>query len=267
MTSSTVVFTLQGPMQAWAAQPTTRHRPTSPAPTKTGVIGLVANALGRDRADTIDDLAALRIAVRHDQPGSVEQDMRTIGSGAMPVLPAELHALPTLAKTAEKHGIDQATRPYTRVTGEKTVKGRRTPTRGKNAVIGYDYYLTDAAFTVALEGDSHIVAGIADALHSPARPLYLGRKSYPVATPLNPEQSSSGLLAALTARPIIGGADPDTVTTTIEDDHGTWIDDQPVHFGTRHRSARRHRTIPPTRTTAPTSTPLIDFFSPQGPRP
>lgn len=46
------------------------------------------------------------------------------------------------------------------------------------------YYLADAVFLAAVEGDSGLIEGIQDALRRPAFPLYLGRRSCPAAEPL-----------------------------------------------------------------------------------
>ena len=51
--------------------------PPRPAPTKSGVIGLLAAALGRGRTADLTDLAALRFGVRIDQPGISVRDFQT----------------------------------------------------------------------------------------------------------------------------------------------------------------------------------------------
>lgn len=53
------------------------RRTTETAPTKSGVTGLLAAALGRDRSADLSDLAALRFAVRIDQPGTRLRDFQT----------------------------------------------------------------------------------------------------------------------------------------------------------------------------------------------
>lgn len=73
----TLLLRLKGPMQSWGDSSRFGVRATAAAPTKSGVIGLVAAALGRPRTAELDDLAGLRFAVRVDQPGSLLRDYQT----------------------------------------------------------------------------------------------------------------------------------------------------------------------------------------------
>lgn len=75
---ATLLLRLAAPMQAWG-RATSRftQRETAPAPTKSGVLGLLAAAQGRRRSDPVEDLAGLRFGVRIDQPGSVHPDFQT----------------------------------------------------------------------------------------------------------------------------------------------------------------------------------------------
>lgn len=86
---ATLLLRLQGPMQSWGTRSRFDHRETWPYPTKSGVIGLLAAALGRDRAKDISDLAALRMGVRVDKPGTLMVDYQT----AQGVLTADLRNL------------------------------------------------------------------------------------------------------------------------------------------------------------------------------
>lgn len=75
--TATLLLLLRGPMQSWGDESRFASRATGPHPTKSGVLGLVAAALGRRRTDPIEDLAALRFAVRIDQSGSLLRDYQT----------------------------------------------------------------------------------------------------------------------------------------------------------------------------------------------
>lgn len=75
---STLLLRLAGPMQAWGScSYYERRRMTEKTPTKSGVIGLIAAALGcrRDNDDMIDYLtSSLRMGVRVDREGKIMED-------------------------------------------------------------------------------------------------------------------------------------------------------------------------------------------------
>lgn len=73
----TLLMQLIAPMQSWGTQSLFSHRDTGFEPSKSGVIGLICAALGRDRAEPIDDLAALKMGVRVDRQGVVLKDYHT----------------------------------------------------------------------------------------------------------------------------------------------------------------------------------------------
>ena len=68
---------LAGPMQSWGSASRFVRRTTEIAPTKSGVIGLIAAAQGRRRTDEIEDLLQLKFAIRIDQPGTMVRDFQT----------------------------------------------------------------------------------------------------------------------------------------------------------------------------------------------
>ncbi|WP_274520372.1 type I-E CRISPR-associated protein Cas5/CasD [Corynebacterium heidelbergense] len=70
-------MTLSGPLQSWGVDGRFVNRTTALTPTKSGVVGLLAAALGRERTEPIADLAELRFGVRTDQVGSVLRDFQT----------------------------------------------------------------------------------------------------------------------------------------------------------------------------------------------
>lgn len=75
--SAVVLLRLSGPMQSWGTRSRFIHRDTESEPTKSGVLGLVAAALGRPREEDLSDLAAMSMAVRIDAPGHPEVDYQT----------------------------------------------------------------------------------------------------------------------------------------------------------------------------------------------
>lgn len=74
---ATLLLRLQGPMQSWGTTSRFDERDTQLEPSKSGVLGLVCAALGRDRHEPVDDLAVLRMGVRVDQEGVPMRDYQT----------------------------------------------------------------------------------------------------------------------------------------------------------------------------------------------
>jgi CRISPR system Cascade subunit CasD len=66
-----------GPMQSWGTRSRFQERDTEREPSKSGVIGLLCAALGRDRSEAIDDLAGLKMGVRVDREGMLRKDYQT----------------------------------------------------------------------------------------------------------------------------------------------------------------------------------------------
>ena len=75
--TSTLLLRLQAPMQAWGVQSLFSSRDTCREPTKSGVIGLLCCALGRQRNEPLDDLLDLKMGVRVDQEGHLLKDFQT----------------------------------------------------------------------------------------------------------------------------------------------------------------------------------------------
>lgn len=75
--SYSLLLLLKGPMQSWGDESRYGTRATGTTPSKSGVIGLLAAAQGRQRADPIEDLVAMDFAVRVDQSGSLMRDYQT----------------------------------------------------------------------------------------------------------------------------------------------------------------------------------------------
>lgn len=67
-------------MQSWGTGSRFSARQTDLAPSKSGVIGLVAAAQGLRRTEPLTELVGLRFGVRADQPGRVLRDFQTARS-------------------------------------------------------------------------------------------------------------------------------------------------------------------------------------------
>ncbi|MGW6743085.1 type I-E CRISPR-associated protein Cas5/CasD [Streptomyces sp. NPDC055025] len=139
--TSVLTLRMAGPLQAWGASSRFVRRTTESAPTKSGVIGLLAAAVGIERGD--DDglarLSALRFGVRIDQPGTRVRDFQTA----------------------------------------------HHPVTGKSMPLSERFYLADAVFVAAVEGDGTLIGSLHRALRSPVYPPYLGRRSCPPARPVD----------------------------------------------------------------------------------
>lgn len=136
----TLLLRLAGAMQSWGTTSRFDQRDTGKEPSKSGVIGLLAAALGIDRGNwsDLEPLTRLSMGVRHDRPGVPKRDYQT----AQNIISAD---------------------------GSKT---------HETAVTTRDY-LADAAFLVGLEGqDRSLIERMHSALREPVWPLALGRKSY-----------------------------------------------------------------------------------------
>lgn len=74
---STLLLRLSAPLQAWGSASRFTNRKTDSQPTKSGVVGLLAAALGRSREDDLTDLRNLHFGVRTDQSGTLVRDFQT----------------------------------------------------------------------------------------------------------------------------------------------------------------------------------------------
>lgn len=75
---STLLLRLAAPLQAWGYESKFETRRTSREPTKSGVIGLLAAAMGRSRDESVEDLCKLHFGVRVDHEGELLHDYHTV---------------------------------------------------------------------------------------------------------------------------------------------------------------------------------------------
>ncbi len=203
--SLTLPLLLAGPLQAWGSASRFARRGTENAPTKSGVLGLLAAALGRDRNADLADLAELRFGVRVDQPGTRTRDYQTA------------HHLVT----------------------------------GVSMPVSERFYLSDAVFVAAVEGDPELVGKLYEAVRAPVHLPYLGRRSCPPSRPVDlGEPVLSPLEEVLLAQPWQaaewyqlrrGRREGSTIelTTLVDADPGDGradsLRDLPLSFDPRHR--------------------------------
>ena len=145
---ATLLLRLAAPLQAWGSDSKFETRKTDREPTKSGVIGLMAAALGLRRDDTagLARLNRLQFAVRVDREGELLVD----------------YHIASWEKEAPKKGKTE-----------------------KKTCVTYRHYLQDAVFLVGLESEDETwLQELEAALRHPVYPLYLGRRSCPPTLPL-----------------------------------------------------------------------------------
>ncbi|WP_328914908.1 MULTISPECIES: type I-E CRISPR-associated protein Cas5/CasD [unclassified Streptomyces] len=209
---SVLALRLAGPLQSWGVSARFARRTTETAPTKSGVIGLLAAAQGRERDADLSDLAALRFGVRVDQPGTRIRDFQTA-----------------------HHAVT-----------------------GKSMPVSERFYLADAVFVAAVEGEDALIDALYAAVRAPVFLPYLGRRSCPPAEPVDlGVRREADLRHVLEDEPWMAAAwyqrrldrEPFPrltviVESTPDEDPGDMVRDQPLSFDPRHRryALRGYRT-------------------------
>ena len=211
----TLLLRLMGPMQSWGTTSRFDQRDTGKEPSKSGVIGLIAAAMGIERENWIDlePLTRLSMGIRHDRPGVPKRDYQTAGCA----------------------------------TTDTIIQADGKP--AKSGVVSQRDYLADAAFLVGLEcEDRLLLEQIYAALQNPVWTLALGRKSYVPSEPIWIEDGlqDAPLREVLAQWPWISSirkweAPPEQLLVSFESDDGSGVlkMDQPLssfaerRFGTR----------------------------------
>jgi len=182
-----LLFQLYGPLASWGDIAVGEYRPSFAHPSKSAIIGLLAAALGirRDEEERQNSLAAsCSFAVRVDAMGVLLRDYHT-----------------TQVPSAKK-GVVYYTRRSELAKKEEL-----------NTILSSRDYRCDAAYTVAItvaNDAPYSLEELASALLKPVFTLYLGRKSCPLATPLQPQ-----IVNAATLRDALASVPPITVLADI----------------------------------------------------
>lgn len=204
---SVLLLQLAGPLQSWGAASRFSRRSTESAPTKSGVLGLLAAAQGRPRTADLSDLGTLRFGVRVDQPGTRVRDFHT---------------------------------------AHHQVSGKAMPVTER-------FYLADAVFLAAVEGDRALIEELHAAVRAPHFLPFLGRRACPPARRLDlGVRHDAGLETALLEHPWLASpwyrqqtapAAPDRLPVLLDsapgDPPGDIVADQPLSFDPRHRRYAR----------------------------
>lgn len=137
-----LILRLEGALQSWGENSKWDARDTAALPTKSGIVGLLACALGWARGDA--RIAALfgqiQVAVRADRPGVRMTDYHT-------------------------------------VTGHPLRNAEGKPRSRGNTIVTHRQYLQDASFLVILRAEEQTFRMLEQALRRPVWCVYLGRKS------------------------------------------------------------------------------------------
>jgi CRISPR system Cascade subunit CasD len=169
---NTLFLRLEGPLQSWGENCPWSERRTAPEPTKSGIVGLLACAMGwRDDSRLRQLSLDIRVGVRCEIQGTPTPltDYHTVGGG---------YSTPQLL-TAEGKPKLSSGRPHTEQTWRE--------------------YLCDASFLAAVQADPGNIEKMAFAVQWPVWPVYLGRKSCPPSAPLFDGTGNYDSLAAALA--------------------------------------------------------------------
>lgn len=202
-------------MQSWGTQSRFSIRDTDREPSKSGVIGMICCALGRDRSESLDDLNKLKMGIRVDKEGELELDFHTAGGAPN-------------KKDGKPEGVYRASGGVKR-----------------EGIVSKRYYLADAEFIVGLEGDVDLLNKIHYAVAKPKWPLFLGRKAFVPSLPVHiPDGLIEGksLLNVLKEHPLRRkNSEERNIRIVLETDdpnHET-RNDVPVSFENRRFSTRQ----------------------------
>lgn len=175
---SYLVLRLYGPMASWGEVAVGEQRPGAPHPSRSALLGLLGTALGIRRDDEAGQQAlgaGYRFGIKLLSAGLPLRDYHTV---QWPDLPKK---------------FSYATRR----------QEMRDPDR-LNTILTSRDYRCDSLYTVAIEATAdaaYDLATLGAAIERPVFVPYLGRKSCPLALPLNPRlESFPSLKAALDSR-------------------------------------------------------------------
>jgi CRISPR system Cascade subunit CasD len=157
---ASLALLLDAPMQSWGHASRFERRTTALHPTRSGVFGLLAAALGIDKY--ADDEAA-RLARYAALRVTTVTLPRLTPRGRQPEL--------AMVRLEDYHTVTGIRRASGKVDEDATVQS-------------YRHYLLDARFGVLIDGPTDLLAELAAALRDPVWGIWLGRKCCLPAAPL-----------------------------------------------------------------------------------
>lgn len=193
---ATLLLRLAAPLQAWGSDSKFNIRNTEREPTKSGVIGMIAAAMGIQRNASpklLEPLAKLKFGIRVDREGKLLKDFHMV------------HEYKN-GKMVDSH---LTTRYYL-----------------SDAVF----------LAALESDNREYLEEIVDALKRPVYPLFLGRRSCPITLPLIIGISDESLVDALeNAEPLVKCNGNFRRIVYETDDDGRIVQDVPVSFSQLHR--------------------------------
>lgn len=196
----TLLLRLAAPLQSWGVSSKFETRTTEKMPTKSGVVGMLAAALGLARDADLSRLAALKFGVRADRGGDVMMDFHM----------AHQKEYYTASESTKKNYVHRTNR----------------------------HYLADAVFLAGFEGDEEFLKELEAALLNPKFPLFLGRRSCPPTLPIVKGIRELPLEEALREELPICKPHERVMRVQIETDSadGGFVQDVPISFDPRGRT-------------------------------
>ncbi len=210
---------LDGPLQSWGHSSRFERRTTALHPTRSGVFGIIAAALGIDKygadeAAQLQRFAELRVTV-------ATLPRRDRWSEPVPI-----------RRLADYHTVTGIRRASGKVDADATVQT-------------YRHYLLDARFGILLEGDAALLKEIANALHNPRWGMWLGRKCCLPASPILAASVSDRATAWAALLQRAGYSDQETLShfdhiieVAASEPGADLIEDTPIGYG--HPIGERH---------------------------
>ena len=194
---ATLLLRLAAPLQAWGSGSKFNIRTTEREPTKSGVVGMIASAMGIQRnssPELLEPLSNLKFGVRADREGKLLKDFHMVHE-------------------YDNNGLESDSHLTTR------------------------YYLSDAVFLVGLESeDKQYLEKIVSAINSPVYPLFLGRRSCPPTLPVIVGITDEPLVDALkNALPLAETNEKNKRIIYESSEGGVVVQDVPVSFSQLHR--------------------------------
>lgn len=229
-TNACLALLLDGPLQSWGYASRFERRTTALHPTRSGVLGITAAALGIDKHEPDEAVQLARLDALHFT--TVQFDKRDWRGRDLPI-----------QRLADYHTV-----AFSREAGAKPARVAKLLARARDPISAedrgseikqtYRHYLLDARFGVLLEGPSPLLEEIAAALRNPKWGVWLGRKCCIPATPLlvAPPGDRAAVWSALIQRAGYSGTEAeeqfDRVLEVAATDPGAdMIEDAPVAFG------------------------------------